>query len=315
MRPMLAAAMLALSLSGSAQASDTVAVIESVVPALPAGVKVDIAGADSPLRVKSQGHAVEVRGYEDEPYLRIDADGSAWINDASVSAALNEDRYGSDAGPRLPSTEPSWRRTRPDGTVMWHDHRVHWMSRTDPPVLDDEGRVLVFAVPIVVDGTVHTVAGTLYLRPEASAAWWAGALCAFAVALAVRRRETVTVIVSVGIAAVGVLVGASQWFSLPSGARIAPLLVGFSALALVILAVGTLPVVRRLPGIGAATAAGTGASLAVGAVLCSEQVRAAWVPGTDVQARVLVPMMLGWGAFLVVDAVLEIARPQRSPNV
>ena len=315
MRPMLAAAMLALALTGSVQASDTVAVIESVLPALPAGVRVDVVGADSPLRVRSEGHAVEVRGYEDEQYLRIDPDGSAWINDASVSAALNEDRYGSDAGPQLPSAEPSWRRTRPDGTVMWHDHRVHWMSRTDPPVLDDEGRVLEFAVPIVVDGTVHTVAGTLYLGSGASAAWWTGALCAVAMAVMARRRARVLVAASAVIAVVGVLVGASQWFSLPSGARIAPLLAGFSALALVILAVGTVPVVRRVPGIAAATAAGTGASFVVGALLCSEQVRSSWVPGTDVHARVLVPVMLGWGSFLVVDAVREIARPRGNPAV
>ena len=312
MRSVIAAAMVALALSGSVQASNTVAVIESIDPSLPAGVEVDVVGADSPLRVRVRGHAVEVRGYEDEPYLRIDADGSAWINDVSVSAALNEDRYGSDAGPQLPSAEPEWRRTRPDATLMWHDHRVHWMSRSDPPVLDEEGRVLEFAVPVVVDGTVHTVAGTLYLRPDASAAWWTGALLAAVAVAVLRRRRTVTIAASTGLAVAGVAVGAAQWFSLPDGARMAPLLAGFAGLALVLVVVTLLPVVRRAHDVTAAVMAGVGASFMVGAWLCSEQVRSAWVPGADWQARVLVPIMLGWGAAIVVDGVMTILRPRPS---
>lgn len=312
MRPLTAAAVIALALSGSVQASDTVAVIESVVPSLPSGVEVDVVGADSPLRVRARGHAVEVRGYEDEPYLRIDADGSAWINGASVSAALNEDRYGSDVEPRLPSAEAAWRRTRPDATLMWHDHRVHWMSRSDPPVLDDEGRVLEFAVPVVVDGVVHTVAGTLFLRPDASAAWWSGALLAALAAAVLRRRGAPTRVVSIALAAAGLVVGTTQWLSLPEGARIAPLLAGFAALALVLAAVTFLPAVRRAPDIGAAVLAGAGASFLVGALLCSEQVRSAWVPGNAPLARVLVPVMLGWGAATVIGSVTAIVRPRPS---
>lgn len=314
MRSVVATAVVALALSGSVQASRTVAVIESVEPALPAGVEVDVVGADSPLRVRARGHAVEVRGYEDEPYLRIDVDGSAWIDDASVSAALNEDRYGSDTGPRLPSAEPEWRRTSPDATLMWHDHRVHWMSRSDPPVLDDEGRVLGFAVPVVVDGAVHTVSGTLYLRPDASAAWWTGSVLAAAAVAALRRRRIATIATSTGLAVVGVAVGAAQWFSLPEGARIAPLLAGFSALALVLVGSTLLPVVRGARDAAAAVLAGAGASFMVGAWLCSEQVRSAWVPGVDVQARVLVPVLLGWGAATVVDAVTTILRPRPSAH-
>lgn len=314
MRPVTVAAVLAITLSGSIQASDTVAVIESVDPSLPAGVSVDIVGADSPMRIRGVGHSIEVPGYENEPYLRIDLDGSAYINDASVTAAVNEERYGSDPGPRLPSDTPEWRRTQPDGTVMWHDHRVHWMSRSDPPVRDDKGSVLEFAVPIVVDGTTHTVKGTLYLRPNASWGWWLGVPVALAAFVLLRRRSGILGAVSCGLVLMGVIVGAAQWTSLPVGARVTPVLAGFSLLAAVLVAVSLVPVVRRSADTAAAIVAGAGTSLVVGAVLCGEQVRSAWVPGTDVQARVMVPVLLGWGVAMTVDAVMSILRPRTTSN-
>lgn len=48
----------------SVQPRDTVSVIESVKPALPDGVKVDIVGSDTFVRVQSVGHDVMVTGYK-----------------------------------------------------------------------------------------------------------------------------------------------------------------------------------------------------------------------------------------------------------
>jgi len=209
MRILVGAAVVALSLGASSiQATNTEAVIESVVPTLPAGVSIDVVGADSFLRVRAAGHVVEVPGYEGEPYLRIDGDGRTRVNEASASAILNRDRYGSTAATDATSETPRWRTTGSNGTLLWHDHRIHWMSRSTPPTIDEAGTVLEFDVPVVVDSTTHVVSGVLYLRDEASPAWWGIAvLAAAAMYVASRRRRRATAVTAACVAALGVAVG------------------------------------------------------------------------------------------------------------
>ena len=70
------------------QPRDTVSVIESVVPALPATVRVSIVGGDTFLRIESDGVPVEVHGYDDEQYLRISAAGRVEVNVNSTTSVL-----------------------------------------------------------------------------------------------------------------------------------------------------------------------------------------------------------------------------------
>ncbi len=56
-------------------------VIDDVEPDLDE-VEVSIVGGDAFLQVAADdGTEVTIAGYDDEPYLRIDADGSVWQND------------------------------------------------------------------------------------------------------------------------------------------------------------------------------------------------------------------------------------------
>ncbi|MEX0952281.1 MAG: hypothetical protein WDZ26_00455, partial [Nitriliruptoraceae bacterium] len=58
-------------------------------------IEVEVIGGDAFLVLRSHpGVTVEVPGYEDEPYLRIGADGVIEVNERSPALWLNEERYG-----------------------------------------------------------------------------------------------------------------------------------------------------------------------------------------------------------------------------
>ena len=97
-----------------------------------------------------------VEGYRGEPYLRFLPDGTVQVNRRSPAAYLNEDRF---AQVEVPATRrPDARRRagsrwRENGRYDWHDHRIHWMSKTPPqPVREDESRrvkIFDWSVPVV----------------------------------------------------------------------------------------------------------------------------------------------------------------------
>lgn len=294
---------------------DTQTVIESVVPALPSDVTLEVLGFDSYLRLRAPGREVQVPGYESEPYLRIDRDGSVWFNEGSRTWALNTDRYGRvDLSGFAATDTPSWVRERTDGTALWHDHRVHWMSTAEPSVLDEQGTVQDFTLAVVVDGVTHTVTGALYLRDRASIAWWASGLVATLVfvAFAVWRRRAFTWTAPV-VGAAAAVVGALQWFGTEQGARVVPLLGAFGALAAIVGTVG-LTVGRsrsaRASLMSAALNAGSGATLVLVAVLTADHVQSAYVPGIGAVwiVRALVPMVLAAGVVATIDGVARVVR-------
>ena len=132
----------------SVQARDTESVITSVTPGLPSGVEVGILGGDALFHVQSLNHEVMIPGYENEPYLKITKDNKVFINDGSTTAFLNGSRYGNvDLSQFSKTDDPQWRLIATDGSAMWHDHRVHWMSPKPPAAIDAEGTVLEWKVP------------------------------------------------------------------------------------------------------------------------------------------------------------------------
>ena len=298
----------------SVQPRNTESVITGISPALPDGVRVSIVGGDTFVRIESDGVRVEVHGYDDEQYLRISAEGVVEVNEASVTAVLNGDRYGNvDVSNVDTSGVPRWKVTGNDGVAMWHDHRSHWMSPKPPSAIDASGRVLDWKIPLIVAGKRHLVSGTLYVHEKASIAWWLIGLPAMAIALtlALMRRRAFLWLAAV-CAVAGMFVGYLEFTGLPEGARITPVMLMFSAGTLVIagLAIGAS---RRDGGhfVAVSLNAGAGAALVVVAWLCSAQVRAAYVPGIDWpwMARVVVPAMLGIGIVTAFDGIARVARP------
>ena len=311
---------------------NTESIIESVSPALPPGVMVDIVGGDTFVRVRSRGHEVEIRGYENEPYAMIRPNGDVLENINSTTWILNRSRYGTNVPPEptvddATNADPAdsagagnWRTIASSGSFMWHDHRIHWMSPSTPPTIDDKGTVQNWTVPIVVDGATHTVKGTLYLRDRASVLWWFVIAVAAAVAAVLARGARTRWYAAITwVSALSCFVGFLEWRDLPSGAQITPLMLLFGIGALIV--ANTATALHKSAGknpkkraknewIASSLAAGAGVTLVISGWMNTDQVRAAYIPfmGPLWVARVTVLSMIGVGLVATIDGVIRVMR-------
>ncbi len=297
----------------SVQPRNTESVITSVAPAVPDGVKIEIVGGDTFVRLTAVGVRAEVRGYDDEPYLRISAEGLVEVNESSVTAVLNGDRYGNvDTSQMKPNAVPKWRTIATNGIAMWHDHRSHWMSPKLPAAIDENGKVLDWNIPMIIAGRPTLVSGTLYLRDQSSVAWWLLGLPAVVLAVVLslfRRRGFFATVLAVSL--FGMVAGFLEYTGLPDGARITPIMLMFCAGAAIIAIVAMARLIR--PGamhVAISLNAGAGAALVVCAWLTANQVRASYIPGIEPMwiARIAIPVMMGVGFVSVIDGVTRILR-------
>lgn len=207
MRVAALAAALALAVPASAAAHQGNPNFRSDVRAItPAakGLDAHVVNYDDSIElVNKTGHTVVVEGYRGEPYVRIGADGAVAVNARSPTRYLNDDRYAegvSVPASASPKAAPEWEPVDRTGRYAWHDHRIHWMARTVPPQVKDEGertKVFDWRVPITVDGKPVAITGALTWVGESGGGFPAAAAIAFvALALAgvvlvvvVRRRR------------------------------------------------------------------------------------------------------------------------------
>lgn len=199
--------------------------VTAVEPPLGEAARVEVVGGDAFLHLTvDPGHTALVRGYgrggeDEEPYLRVEPDGTVLANLNSPAHYLNRERYGIDEVPARAdvAAEPAWAPVAAGGTYTWHDHRIHWMSPTPPPAVRDRTdtvtEVFAWSVPLSVDGTDHTVRGRLLWLPDRSPALPVGLVVLAAGALvglglAGRRWATAVGAAWLGAASAGaVLVG------------------------------------------------------------------------------------------------------------
>ncbi len=199
--------------------------ISNVEPAT-TNVTFEVVGGDAFLEVVvAPGHTLAVPGYYREPYLRIDADGSVWVNEDSKTLYESEDRYRETEVPADADGlgEPRWRRVGSDGVYAWHDHRIHWMSRDLPPVAGGATRQFVFPwkLLVAIDGTETTINGELFWIPSTTPAP-ALAIAAAAIALTAalwRRRHTLLVGVALVGAGIAGIVVIAEHLATPAAAR------------------------------------------------------------------------------------------------
>ena len=195
----------------------------------PVPVEVEILGGDSFLVLRVEdGVQVEVPGYDGEPYVRFQPDGTVEVNDRAPTRWLNDERYGGQ-DVEIPTeadadAPPAWEQVADGGTYAWHDHRVHFMSPALPRQVDpdagDVQHVQDWEVPLRVDGEDARVQGTLGWVPGPSPAWPIGlGVVGLALLLVLARASQVwrQVAMLAGVAG-GALVGASATWGLPPGA-------------------------------------------------------------------------------------------------
>ena len=139
--------------------------INEVTPAA-AGVDVQVLNRDDRLLLTNNGNAtVLVEGYDSEPYARIAPDGAVEVNKDSKAYYINEERDGEVAVPEGVDGNGEVSRT---GRFEWHDHRMHWMSESDPEAVTDKDvrtKIYDWKVPIAVDGRPGAITGTLFWTP------------------------------------------------------------------------------------------------------------------------------------------------------
>lgn len=150
------------------------------------GVTVTVLNRDDRLLLQSSGREeVLVRGYRREPYARIDADGTVWVNTDSEAYYINEERDGEVPVPPGVDSDgaPRWKPISRSGRFEWHDHRMHWMAESDPEVVEDKDvrtKVFDWEVPIEIGGRRGAIAGTLFWTPTPSSGLPLPAIFAFA---------------------------------------------------------------------------------------------------------------------------------------
>jgi hypothetical protein len=213
-----------VALADAAGPTDYLTEITAVTPASVLDVvELDIVGGDAFVRIRVEpGHEVVVRGYlpDEEPYLRIDADGRVERNIRSYATYYNEDRDGTDDIPDVVDTAaaPEWEQVASGGEYAWHDHRAHWMGEEPLVGLDPGESLPEETIPIVVDGVEASVSVVTTLQPAPSrlpvvAGAFFGAALGLA-GLALGRATAVLVAVALSMAAL--LAGGAQFLSLPA---------------------------------------------------------------------------------------------------
>ena len=175
-------------------------VVEQVTPAVP-GLSLSVLNYDDRLALHNTSHrTVTVMDYQGRPYVRALGDGTVQVNTHSQAYYLDVDRYGQVTVPKGLGTAPKWKVVGRDGRYDWHDHRIHWMSQSNPPGLESQDRrqkIDDWTVPISVNGQRGAITGTLTWVPLPGASLPLGAIFAFAALVivlslavfAIRRRR------------------------------------------------------------------------------------------------------------------------------
>jgi hypothetical protein len=153
--------------------------------------------------------------------LRIDTDGSVWLNTLSPARYINRDRYGVSRIPDYADSkaDPVWEQVGSNGAFAWHDHRIHWMSYDLPPtVIGDRAQsVFPWSLTVTIDDTETEVGGELLWFPSTNAF---GPLLVGMVALLPltrfhRRRVTVPVVMATLFGAIALFVAIAQFGATP----------------------------------------------------------------------------------------------------
>jgi len=168
------------------------------------GVKVAVIGYDSLYELRSTAkETVTIYGYEGEPYSRILPDGTVQQNTNSPASYLNNDIYGTAPVPANAhrGAPAVWKTVDKTGTIIWHDHRMHYNGKGRPPKVTDAHRktkIFDYSIPISEGSQRSAIKGTLYWVGPAGGSFPIGAGIAFAVlvlgclmlVIFVRRRRS-----------------------------------------------------------------------------------------------------------------------------
>lgn len=292
--------------------------IVSIEPASPS-VHLSMIGGDSFLSLEQlEPVEVIVLGYQAEPYLRFEPNGSVFENFRSPAVWLNQERYGSEDPPAFadPDARPEWKLVAEDGRYAWHDHRSHWMNPQRPPGAEPGDQVLEATIPLQIDGVPVTVTVASYLLDGPSVAVpIVAALAALAFATTqLRFGRTFRASVTGLVGAIALTFGIVAFTSVPAVTEPSSLLWLLPAIALV--ASQILLVIRNRTATtvyldGLVVAAG---SALIGWVYIRRTALSKALIPSDAPAgldRFMIILALGVGLVAVGHGILGLVRPER----
>ena len=182
-------------------------IVARVTSTLPDGLELRVVSGDDELELRNAtGRTVVVLGYTGEPYLRFGAGGGVSTNLRSSALALNATRFPPEREWReltrsAPAGEPDWQSVDDGDSYTWVDHRIHLITRVNPPLVQaDPGKKHLlrrWTVPLEVGGSPVAVRGTLTYEPGGFD--WVGAIpylvvlgaiAVAAISVAVQRKDT-----------------------------------------------------------------------------------------------------------------------------
>jgi hypothetical protein len=150
-------------------------VVRTVSPSIP-GFSVQVLNGDDRLALENSGSkTVTIDGYESEPYVRMDPNGTVAVNLKSPAYYLNQDRLNPPSVPAVadPDAAPQWKVVEHTGRYEFHDHRMHWMSASTPTQVknkDKRTKIFDWKVPVHTAATTGAIDGELFWRGSSGAA-------------------------------------------------------------------------------------------------------------------------------------------------
>ena len=153
----------------------------STVVSAPLGLTARMVGGDDRIQViRTTPATIIVLGYGGEPYLRLDTRGT-WENARSPAIVLNDVRHTATVSPEAKTNTPQWVQTGTGTTVVFHDHRAHWMASQPPAVVradPSRSRTLYnWSIPVTVAGRPAMITGNVaWVGAPRAWLWWLIAL-------------------------------------------------------------------------------------------------------------------------------------------
>jgi hypothetical protein len=196
----LATALFAPSAFADAGNPNYESLVNGVTPKI-SGFSVVVLSGDDRLEVVNHSkQTITIDGYNKDPYLRMAPDGTVSVNIHSPAYYLDVDRTETapiPAGvtPAAARNDPVWKVVAKDGRYQFHDHRIHWMSSSNPPQVKDKSvrtKIGDWQVPLHADGQNGAIGGTLFWRGSAGGPP-AGAFIALALFLLLSAATVVIV--------------------------------------------------------------------------------------------------------------------------
>jgi hypothetical protein len=149
--------------------------VSGVSPSIP-GFSVQVLNGDDRLAVENSGRqTVTIDGYNGEPYVRMDPDGTVAVNLKSPAYYLNKDPLNPGTVPAFADADaaPQWKVVEHTGRYEFHDHRIHFMSASTPSQVKDKSKrtkVFDWKVPVKTASASGSINGQLFWRGSSGGA-------------------------------------------------------------------------------------------------------------------------------------------------